>query len=372
MGYLGELLDDEDVEKVVKDVIEKVLENKADNSERGRLSSYARFVEFFTSHGFIEYFTKQAKNDPSIIKLTKDFNKLRDLARMSNYLKVLEDYGDSQNNDDLRAYLNKYPELKSIFSELKVKNPAKGTRSLALDVIRDLKEVQSLLKKEVGKLVQLIGLMYIQAAFTKGQQYLIDTNYADLDEVLFPYTLELLSTINIGYLSKNKVLGDDSVSLRKSLTPTELAFLDKVDGIPVGELPKEAFEIVKALVQNAVNTAFNSYEVVNYPRDEAKISSDIVHNLIVEHLPKEGFTLENHTPEEVINGAVPQSFTWDFKKQTSTTPVDDQAKDIEAPVTQEVKENVSTPMRERVKGHKAHIETICILNNQPHSPAMTG
>lgn len=322
-GYLGELLEDEDVEKVVKTVIEKVLEDKADKSNKGRLSSYARFVEFFISHGFIEYFTKQAKNDSSIIKLTKDFNKLRDLARMPKHLKVLEDYVDSQNNDDLRAYLNKYPELKSIFSELKVKNPAKGTRGLALDVIADLTRVQNLLRTEGGKLVQLIGLMYIQAAFTKGQQYLIDTNYADLNSVLFPNTLSLLSTNDIGYLSKGKVLGDDAVVRRESLTSTELAFLDKVDGIPVGELPKEAFEIVKALVQNAVNAAFNSYEVVNYPRDEAKISSDIVHNIIVEHLPKEGFELENFTPEEVINGAVPESFIWESSKQDTPAVIED-------------------------------------------------
>jgi hypothetical protein len=315
-GYLGELLADEDVAKVVKDVIETVLEVKAGEKS---LTSYSRFVGLFTVHGYIEYFTKQAKNDPNIIKLTKAANKLRNLVRLTQHINFLEDYVDSQNNDDLRAYLNKYPELKSIFSELKVKNPTKGTRSLALDVIADFTRVKNLITTELGKLVQLVGLMYIQAAFEKGQQYLRDTNYADLNEVLSPTVLTLLKGENIGVLAKNKVLGDDAAVRRNSLTSTELTFLDKIDGIPVGELSKEDFETVKALVQNAVNAAFNSYEVVNYTRNEEKISSDIVHNIIVEHLPKEGFALENFTPEEVINGAVPQSFLWNSTEQN--TPV---------------------------------------------------
>ena len=318
-GYLGELLADEDVARVVKDVIETVLEVKAGEK---RLTSYSRFVGLFAVHGYIEYFTKQAKNDPNIIKLTKAANKLRNLVRLTQHINFLEDYVDSQNNDDLRAYLNKYPELKSIFSELKVKNPTKGTRSLALDVIADFTQVKNLLTTELGKLVQLVGLMYIQAAFEKGQQYLRDTNYADLNEVLSPTVLTLLKGEDIGVLAKNKVLGNDDAFRRNSITDVELTFLDKIDGIPVGELSKEDFETVKALVQNAVNAGFNSYEVVNYTRNEEKISSDIVHNIIVEHLPKEGFTLENFTPEEVIKGAVPQSFIWDFEKKAPETTED--------------------------------------------------
>ncbi|MCB1712490.1 MAG: hypothetical protein KDH96_08465, partial [Candidatus Riesia sp.] len=67
---------------------------------------------------------------------------------------------------------------------------------------------------------------------------------------------------------------------------------------------------------------FNNYKVLEYPRRPEKVYSQIVHNIIVEHLPKEGFTIENHTPEEVINGAVPTSFIWSFTEQESSPVVD--------------------------------------------------
>ena len=151
---------------------------------------------------------------------------------------------------DLKDYLNKYPELKSIFEEVREQKELReqNRSSLIHAVAGDIQEAKDVLRAEMGKLVTLVGLMYILAAFEKGQQYLIDTNYADLNEVLYPFTLELFSNRHSGSLQKNKVVGDDRI-LRELSTPIEAALIDKIDGIPVGELSKEAFEMVKALAR---------------------------------------------------------------------------------------------------------------------------
>ena len=338
-GYLGELLDDEDVEEVFKKEIEKILKLKADRASR-KSPTFVSFNDLLTFNGGIEYFTRLAKNDPNISKLTKAANKLRDLMRIVQHQSTVEKYiNKSISAQDLKDYLNKYPELKSIFEELREQKHS----SLVHAVAGDIKEAKDVLSAEMEKLITLVGLLYIRAAFEKGQQYLIDTNYADLSEVLFPYTVMLFSNKLSGSLQKNKVVGGDTKTLRGLVTPTEAALIDKIDGIPVGELSKEDFEMVKALVQNVVNGYFNQYEVLQYPRNKKKVYSDIVHNIIVEHLPKEGFALENFTPEEVIKGAVPQSFIWDFKKQSST-PTQNTTPPVEA-ATAEVEDGKVTVLQ---------------------------
>lgn len=323
-GYLGELLADEDVDKVFKQEVEKILKIKADRASKGD-PTFVSFNDLLAFNGGIEYFTRLAKDDPNIIKLTKAAYKLRNLMRIVQHLSVLNNYHHGDRSINLKEYLNKYPELKSIFTEAKEQN----TRNILMSVIGDIQEAKDVLSTEMDKLITLVGLFYIRAAFEKGQQYLIDTNYADLSEVLYPFTLGLLSNKHLGHLQKNRVVGDDSKGVRELITPTELAFLDKIDGVPVGELSKEDFEMVKALVQNRVNSYFNQYEVLEYPRRPEKVYSQIVHDIIVEHIPKEGFDLENFTPEEVIKGAVPQSFIWDFKKQSST-PIQNTTPPVEA------------------------------------------
>ena len=204
-GYLGELLDDEDVEEAFKKEIEKILKLKADRASR-KDPTFVSFDDLLTFNGGIEYFTRLAKNDPNISKLTKAAHKLRDLMRIVQHQSTVENYiNKSISTQDLRDYLNKYPELKSIFEELREQKELReqNRSSLIHAVAGDIQEAKDVLSAEMEKLVTLVGLMYILAAFEKGQQYLIDTNYADLNEVLYPYTLELFSNRHSGSLQKN-------------------------------------------------------------------------------------------------------------------------------------------------------------------------
>jgi hypothetical protein len=240
-GYLGELLADEDVDKVFKQEVEKILKLKADTTHT-KQSSFSSFVDLLAFDGGVEHFTRLAKNDPNISKLTNAANKLHNLMRLAQHITVLNDYHQGDRSINLKEYLDTRPELKSIFEEIRDLK----TGHTLVSVIVDIQEAKDVLRSETEKLVTLVSLMYIQAAFEKGQQYLIDTNYADLGEVIFPSTLGLLSNNHIGNLQKHRVVGDDSKGVRKLITPTELAFLDKIDGVPVGELSKEDFETVKA------------------------------------------------------------------------------------------------------------------------------